>query len=81
MQDKELQQYYEESFDTFSSKGWKYFIEDMETLLEALNDFDSVEDVETLYFRKGQLDIIKLIKNRMNDFENAWSDLNGKAYI
>lgn len=77
IKDQELQQYYEESFDTFASRGWRYFIEDMETLLEALNDFDSVENVETLYFRKGQLDILKLIKNRMGDFENAWSELNG----
>ena len=77
MQDKELQEYYEESFDTFSSRGWKYFIEDMETLIAALNEFDTVEDVETLWFRKGQLDILKLIKNRMSDFENAWKDLNG----
>ena len=76
MTDKELQEYYEESFDTFSSKGWKYFIEDMEILLEALNDFETVENVETLWFRKGQLDIIKLIKSRMSDFENAWQDLN-----
>ena len=77
MKDKELQQYYEESFSTFSSKGWRFFIEDLTTLLEALNEFDSVENVETLYFRKGQLDIIKLIKNRANDFENAWQELNG----
>ena len=77
MQDKELQEYYEESFDTFASRGWKYFIEDMETLITALNEFDTVEDVETLWFRKGQLDILKLIKNRMSDFENAWKDLNG----
>ena len=76
MTDKELQRYYEESFDTFASQGWKYFLEDMVTLLEALNDFDSVEDVETLYFRKGQLDIIKLIKSRVSDFENAWQELN-----
>ena len=75
-QDKELNEYYEESFNTFATRGWKYFIEDMETLLEALNEFESVENVETLYFRKGQLDIIKLIKNRVNDFENAWQDLN-----
>jgi len=76
MQDKELTEYYEESFDTFSSKGWRYFIEDLNTLLEALNDFETVDNVETLWFRKGQLDIIKLIKSRMSDFENAWQELN-----
>jgi hypothetical protein len=77
MKDKELSEYYEESFNTFSTRGWKYFLEDMETLLEALNEFESVENIETLYFRKGQLDIIKLIKNRANDFDNAWQELNG----
>ena len=77
MKDKELSDYYEESFSTFSTRGWKYFLEDMETLLEALNEFESVENIETLYFRKGQLDIIKLIKNRANDFDNAWQELNG----
>ena len=76
MKDKELSDYYEESFNTFSTRGWKYFLEDMETLLEALNEFESVENIETLYFRKGQLDIIKLIKNRANDFDNVWQELN-----
>lgn len=76
IKDRELQEYYEESFNTFSSRGWLYFLEDMETLLEALNEFESVENIETLYFRKGQLDIIKLIKNRANDFDNAWQELN-----
>lgn len=77
MKDQELQQYYEESFDCFASKGWTFFIEDMENLNTALDDLSSVEDIENLYFRKGQLDIIKLILNRKNDFENAWSELNG----
>lgn len=76
IKDRELQEYYEESFNTFSSRGWRFFIEDMEVLLEALNDFETVDNVETLWFRKGQLDIIKLIKSRMSDFENAWQELN-----
>ena len=76
MQDKELTEYYEESFDTFSSKGWKYFIEDMITLVEAIDDLGTVSDVETLWFRKGQLDILKLIQSRSSDFENAWQEIN-----
>ena len=76
MQDKELQQYYEESFDTFASKGWTFFIEDMETLQKALDDLESVDSSESLYYRKGQLDILKLILSRKNDFENAWQEIN-----
>ena len=77
MQDKELQTYYEESFNTFASQGWVFFIEDMENLNKVLDDLGSVDNVETLYFRKGQLDILKLILSRKNDFENAWSEING----
>ena len=77
MQDKELQQYYEESFDTFASKGWIFFIEDLENLIKAIDDLESVDDVQNLYFRKGQLDILKLILNRKSDFENAWLEING----
>lgn len=77
MIDRELQTYYEEGFDTFSSLGWAYFMEDLEELLKAVNDIDSVESPETLWFRKGQIDIIKLILERKTSFENAWADLNG----
>lgn len=77
IKDQELQTYYEESFDCFASKGWTFFIEDMETLQKAIDDLESVNDIQNLYFRKGQLDILRLILNRKTDFENAWQDLNG----
>jgi hypothetical protein len=76
VRDQELQHYYEESFDCFASRGWTFFIEDMENLVKAIDDLGSVDDIQNLYFRKGQLDILKLILNRKNDFENAWSELN-----
>lgn len=77
MQDKELQQYYEEQFSMFSTKGWRDFIEDQQTLYDAIDDLSSVENVETLYFRKGQIDILNLILERRKAFESAWKELNG----
>ena len=74
--DKELTRYYEESFDTFASQGWIYFLEDMETLQKAIDDLSSVENVETLWFRKGQLDILNLILERKKSFEAAWEEVN-----
>ena len=76
MDDKELQTYYEESFNTFTSLGWKFFTEDMENLNKVLDDLGSVDSIENLYYRKGQLDILKLVLSRKNDFENAWTELN-----
>lgn len=77
MQDKELQQYYEEQFSMFSTIGWKDFIEDIQTLYDAIHDLNSIENTETLWFRKGQLDIINLILERKKAFETAWNELNG----
>lgn len=74
--DKELTRYYEESFDTFASQGWIFFLEDMETLKEAIDDLSSVENVETLWFRKGQLDVLSLILERKKSFEAAWEEVN-----
>ena len=77
MQDKELQTYYEEQFSMFSSIGWKDMIEDMQQLYEAVDDLTTVENEQTLWFRKGQLDILNLILDRAKTYEATWMDLNG----
>ncbi len=77
MQDKELQQYYEEQFSMFATKGWRDFIEDQQTLYDAVDDLSTVENEQTLWFRKGQLDILNLILDRAKTYEAAWMDING----
>ena len=75
--DKELQQYYEEQFSMFSSKGWKDFIEDYQNLYDVIDDLGTIENEQTLWFRKGQLDILNLVLDRAKTYEAAWMDLNG----
>lgn len=77
MKDKELIAYYEEQFNLFASKGWVDFIEDQNALYDAIDDLSSVENIETLWFRKGQLDILRLILDRRASCEAVWNDLNG----
>ena len=77
MQDKELQNFYEEQFNMFSSKGWTDFLEDLQELYTAVDDLASVENEQTLYFRKGQLDVIQLILDRRAACERVWTELNG----
>jgi hypothetical protein len=76
MQDIELQQYYEEQFNMFASKGWTDFSEDLQSLYDAVYDLNTVENLETLWFRKGQLDILNLILERKKTFETTWEELN-----
>lgn len=77
MKDKELQEFYEEQFTMFATKGWNDFIEDLQELYTAVDDLTSVENEQTLWFRKGQLDVIQLILDRKASCERVWSDLNG----
>lgn len=73
----ELQEYYEETFGTTSSKGWKFLIEDMENLMDNINDLSSVSSTDDLFFRKGQLDILNLIINRKKICEESYNNLVG----
>ena len=77
MQDKEIQDFYEEQFNMFSSKGWTDFLEDLQELYTAVDDLASVENEQTLWFRKGQLDVIQLILDRRAACERVWTELNG----
>lgn len=75
--DKELSEYYEETFGTTSSKGWKFLIEDMENLMHNINDITNVSSTDELFFRKGQLDILNLIINRKKICEESYNNLVG----
>jgi hypothetical protein len=70
-----LQHYYEETFNTMSTEGWKYLIEDFEEIKASLNDLSTVTDTQTLYFRKGQLDILELVLGRKAVCEKVFEDL------
>lgn len=73
----ELQEYYEETFSTTSSKGWKFLIEDMENLMDNINDITNVSSTDELFFRKGQLDILNLLINRKKICEESYNSLVG----
>jgi len=71
----ELQKYYEETFSTMSTEGWKYLIEDLKKLEENLVNVRTVKDEQSLNYRLGQLDILDLIFNRRQTCEDIYNDL------
>lgn len=74
--DRELQRYYEDRFDLMSKPGWKDLLEDIEKMIEAYDRIDSVSDLESLYFAKGQLDILRWIKTLKQTSEEAFKELS-----
>lgn len=77
--DAKLQHYYEETFSTIASQGWKYFVEDMENLRETVDSVSNTLNAEDLFFKKGQLDILTLILTRKKICEESYNQLTGES--
>tara|TARA_R110000744_G_scaffold39325_2_gene89576 strand:+ start:5383 stop:5640 length:258 start_codon:yes stop_codon:yes gene_type:complete len=61
--DKELQDYYNDFFELFRTKGWKQLIEELDNNIEVASNLETVKDEQDLFFRKGQLSVFSSFKN------------------
>lgn len=77
--DKELQQYYEETFSTMSTQGWTFLMEDLTKLRDELDNIRTVKDAQSLSYRQGQLDILDLLLNRKKTCEEVYEQLLQEA--
>ena len=76
--DQELQNYYEDRFDLFSRPGWSDLMEDIDTMLDAINNISTITDEKSLQFRKGELSILTWLITLKEVSERAYEDLNEK---
>ena len=72
---RELQEYYESSFEMFASKGWAFLMEDLKKVEESLNNIRTVEDAHSLSHRQGQLAILDLLLQRKATCEKVYEEL------
>lgn len=72
--DKDLQKYYEQYFDLFSSPGWKQYIKDVEDNRTLMSDVLSIKDGNDLYYRKGTLETLDRILNFEFAIEAAYEE-------
>lgn len=59
--DRATQNYYDARFDLFSKEGWREWIKEIQEFETTINNVDGVKTVEDLWFRKGQMDMIRYI--------------------
>jgi len=78
MMTPELQKYYEARFDLFSQQGWLDLMEDVDTMLDAMNNVSTIADEKSLQFRKGEISILIWLKTLKGVSERAYEDLNEK---
>jgi hypothetical protein len=79
--DKELQDYFENRFSTMATIGWKDFIEDTQALYDSYAQVSTVNSVEDLYKRKGQLDILQWVLNLKNVSEQTYKELQDEGTV
>lgn len=75
-----LQKYYENRFDLFSQPGWQDLIEDAQSMFDTYNKVSSITDVNNLFFKKGQLDILDWLLTLKEVSEKAYEDLTNEDY-
>ena len=70
----ELEKYYNTYFDLFRSKGWKQLIEELTQNAVVINSVEATKDVDDMYFRKGQLNILGSLINLETMINNAFDE-------
>jgi len=56
-------QHYEQIQEMLLTQGWKNVDKEMTALVDAIEGIEAVKSVEDLYYKKGQLNIARLILN------------------
>ena len=68
---QELETYFDNYFAMFRSEGWKQLISDLRGNGENINSVELTEDVNNLYFRKGQLAILGTLFNLETQIDSS----------
>ena len=71
----ETETYYNNYFDIFNTDGWKQLLEDFKSNADIINSVEATKDVDDMFFRKGQLNVLAHLINfeaiTVNSFEDA----------
>ena len=78
---KDLSKYYDDRFTLFATAGWKDFIEDLDTRIEAIQSVKGIKDMETLFKRQGELDTLEWIKSLPDLSKEAYDQLKADGEI
>jgi len=70
----ELEKYFNVYFDLFNTEGWKQLTEEFRNNGNVINSVESTKDVDDMYFRKGQLNVIAHLVNLQASVEQAYTE-------
>ena len=67
--------WYEAQFDLFSTQGYKELINKAKEIQATFNNISNVDSLETLWFKKGQLDNLNWIIGWQQAVEETYKEL------
>lgn len=70
----ELEKYFNVYFDLFNTEGWKQLTEEFRNNGNVINSVEATKDVDDMYFRKGQLNVIAHLVNLESAVEQAYTE-------
>jgi len=73
-EDKDLQDYYENLLEMFTTAGWKQYVEDITDNQEMLQDITTIADEKQFWHRRGQLEAVTRILQYETSIKNSYED-------
>lgn len=74
---RELEEYYNDYFELFRTKGWVTLKEEFLNESKSIGSIETTKDLEDLFFRKGQLNIISFVLNLEEYIERGFEEAKG----
>lgn len=71
----ELQRYYEDRLGMMGTQAWGDLMEDVAKMAAATNDLTAVTDEKNLYFRQGELSIMRWLMTLKDVSEQSYLQL------
>ena len=75
LKDRDLQDYYEAMQAMFATPGWTYMTEDLQKIYLTAYSIEGIENEAQLNFRRGQIDILKLVVAQPAVIDAAYEQL------
>lgn len=74
--EQKLQEYYDNRFSMMSTQGWQDLVDDATEMFKAVNNIAPVDNEATLFYRKGQLDILQWLLSLRDSSAAAYDQLS-----
>lgn len=76
MIDQKLEQYFNSMKELWNNANFQILISELNEQLESIDSVERTTTVEDLYFRKGQVNVIRTLQNLSDNIDMLESDYN-----